>query len=327
MCRGPAPHSWCFPETFPFTTKAAFMQDYIQQAADHRKGLLITAFGGMMLTVDIPLIRLSQSDAWSVLAVRSALTFLAAIVAWSLLRFVFNRRVPVIPGKAGLLVVTLYGIASITFLLAVFNTTTANLVFILAFNPMFSALLAWWLVGEKPRPQTFAAMSVMIFGVLLIVSDGIAAGNLVGDMFALASSLILAGAITVSRKARTDMGFAPLFAAVVPSMIGLAVVGGPSGLVLGEPGWLMFNGLIVIPIAFWCLATGPKYISGPEVAMFYLLETILAPVWVWMIFSEAPTRLGLIGGAVIVIALVAHSIWQLQTHRRAARTVAPRHPA
>lgn len=302
------------------------MHDPIQQAADHRKGLLITAFGGLMLTVDIPLIRLSQSDAWSVLAIRGGFTVLAALIAWSVLRGIFKLRVPLIPGKAGLLVVTLYGIASITFMLAVYNTTTANLVFILAFNPMFSALLAWWLAGEKPQPQTFVAMVVMIVGVALIVSDGMKAGNLTGDLFALASSLILAGAITASRKARTDMGFTPLFAAIVPALIGLAMAGGPSGLVLGEPNWLVLNGLIIIPIAFWCLATGPRYISGPEVAMFYLLETILAPVWIWMIFAEAPTAMGLIGGSIIVTALVAHSVWQLSAHRRAVRSLAPRHP-
>lgn len=302
------------------------MHDQLQQAADHRKGLLITAIGGLVLTIDIPLIRLSQSDAWSALAVRSALTFLAAVIAWSVIRYGFKRRIPVIPGKAGMLVVTLYGCASITFMLAVFNTTTANLVFILAFNPMFSALLAWWLVGEKPKPQTFAAMIVMIGGVAMIVSDSVETGNLTGDLLALASSMILAGAITASRKARTDMGFAPLFAAVVPSMIGLFMVGGPSGLVLGEPGWLVLNGLIIIPIAFWCLATGPRFISGPEVAMFYLLETILAPIWVWIIFAEAPGTRGLIGGAIIVTALVGHSLWQLTAHRRAARTLAPRHP-
>jgi drug/metabolite transporter (DMT)-like permease len=311
---------------FACSKGSIFMHDQLQQAADHRKGLMITAIGGLVLTVDIPLIRLAQSDAWSALAVRSALTFLAAVIAWSVIRFAFRRKIPVIPGKAGLLVVTLYGVASITFMLAVFNTSTANLVFILAFNPMFSALLAWWLVGEKPKPQTFAAMVAMIFGVGLIVSDSIESGNLTGDLLALASSFILAGAITASRKARTDMGFAPLFAAVAPSMIGLIMVGGPTGLVLGEPGWLVLNGLIIIPIAFWCLATGPRYISGPEVAMFYLLETILAPIWVWMIFSEAPTQRGLTGGAIIVVALVGHSLWQLLAHRRAVRSLAPRHP-
>ncbi|MDP2731748.1 MAG: EamA/RhaT family transporter, partial [Hoeflea sp.] len=94
------------------------MHDPVQQAADHRKGLLITAFGGLMLTADIPLIRLSESDAWSVLAIRGGFTVLAALIAWSVLRVIFKLHVPLIPGKAGLLVVTLYGIASITFMLA-----------------------------------------------------------------------------------------------------------------------------------------------------------------------------------------------------------------
>lgn len=302
------------------------MQDALSAAADHRKGLMITALGGLILTIDIPLLRLSESDAWSALAVRSALTFLAAVIAWSTLRFVFRKDIPIIPGKVGLLVVSLYGIASITFMLAVYNTTTANLVFILAFNPMFSALLGWWLAGERPKPQTFMAMLTMLVGVLLIVFDGLKSGNLTGDLLALASSFILAGAITASRKARTDLGFAPLIAAVVPCMIGLAMVGGPAGLVVGKPVWLVLNGLVIIPVAFWCLATGPRFISGPEVAMFYLLETILTPVWIWMIFSEAPSTPGLIGGAIIVTALVAHSLWQLLAHRRAARSLAPRHP-
>ncbi len=296
-------------------------------AALHRKGLLITAFGGLMLTADIPLIRLSDGDAWSVLAVRSAFTFVSAMLVWSLIRLVTGQKTPMVPGLPGLAVTALYGVSSITFMLAVFNTTTANLVFMLAFNPMFSALLSWAFLKERPRPQTFLAMAVMIAGVSLIVAEGIAAGNMWGDLAAFASSFILASAITISRKAGTDMGFAPLFATFVPALIGLAMAGGPASITLAEPGWLALNGLVIIPVAFWCLATGPKYISGPEVAMFYLLETILAPVWIWMIFAEVPSRGALAGGAIMITALVAHSLWQMGESRRAARSNLPRHPA
>ncbi|MDF1607163.1 DMT family transporter [Hoeflea sp. YIM 152468] len=302
------------------------MSDHFQQAADHRKGLLITAIGGLALTIDIPLIKLSQGEAWSVVASRGGLTFFAALIMWAGLRLFTSNRDPVIPGRTGLLVTGLYGIAAVSFMMAVFHTTTANLVFILAFNPMFAALIGWLLIGERPKPQTFVAMAAMIFGVGLIVSDGLQAGNMIGNLLALFTSVMLSLIITISRKARTGMGFAPLFAALVPCLVGLIMVGGPSGIVLPQPGWLALNGLVIIPVAFWCLATGPKYISGPEVAMFYLLETILAPVWMWMIFAEAPTRLGLIGGAIIVTALIAHSLWQLSAHRRAARSFAPRHP-
>jgi len=302
------------------------MSDHIQQAAEHRKGLLITAFGGLALTIDIPLIKLSEGEAWSVVAARGGMTFFAALVMWAALRLFTSNRAPIIPGRTGLLVTGLYGIAAISFMLAVFHTTTANLVFILAFNPMFAALMGWLLIGEKPKPQTFVAMAAMIIGVGLIVSDGLQAGNMIGNGLALFTSLLLSLIITISRKARTGMGFAPLIAAIVPCIVGLAIIGGPAAIVLPHPGWLALNGLLVIPVAFWCLATGPKYISGPEVAMFYLLETILAPVWMWMIFSEVPTRIGLIGGAIIVVALIAHSLWQLISHRRAARSLVPRHP-
>lgn len=79
------------------------------------------------------------------------------------------------------------------------------------------------------------------------------------------------------------MGFVPLLAALLPAALGLAQAL-PSGLAIAHPGWILFNGAIVMPVAFWCLATGPRYLSAPEVGMFYLLETVLAPIWVWLIF-------------------------------------------
>lgn len=71
-----------------------------------------------------------------------------------------------------------------------------------------------------------------------------------------------------------------------------------SGFTIAEPGYIFFNGLVMIPLAFFCLATGPRYLSAPEVGMFYLLETILAPIWVWLVFAETPTTQTLMGGAI-----------------------------
>ena len=92
------------------------------------------------------------------------------------------------------------------------------------------------------------------------------------------------------------------------------------------PWWIILNGAVVTPLAFFCLAAGPRYISGPEVAMFYLLETVLAPVWMWMIFYEVPTRNSLIGGTILVVALVAHSLWQLHEGRKRRAAAMVRHP-
>ncbi|MBL8584472.1 MAG: DMT family transporter, partial [Rhizobiaceae bacterium] len=135
----------------------------------------------------------------------------------------------------------------------------------------------------------------------------------------------MASAITVTRASGRDMGFAALVAVVFPLLVSLSMVK-TQGYSVAYPWWMILNGAIVMPVSFFCLAMAPKYISGPEVAMFYLLETILAPVWVWMIFAEQPTRNTLIGGGIMVVTLIAHAIWQIGQERKRTRETAA-HPA
>ncbi len=293
--------------------------------SDHSKGLILTATGGLVLTVDIPLIKLAAGDPWSILLLRSGSTVVAALVIWSIWRAMSPKAPPLVPGLPGLVVAALYAASSISFIAAVYNTPTANLVFILAFNTMFAALLSWLFLRQRPRPATLLAMAAMLVGIFIIVRDGLSAGNTFGDFMALVSAFLIACAITITRASGRDMGFAALIAVIVPFLVALAIVL-PRGLQVEVPGWIILNGALVMPIAFFCLATGPKYISGPEVAMFYLLETVLAPIWVWAIFAETPSRATLAGGAVLVIALVAHSLWQIGEGRRRRAVQVPRHP-
>ena len=291
---------------------------------NYARGLLLTAIGGLALTADIPLIKLADGEPWSILMLRGATTFVVAIAVWLVWRAVCDKAPQLIPGKSGLLVAALYGATSLTFITAVYNTSTANLVFILAFNTMFAALLSWMFLRQRPRPVTFAAMAAMILGIGIIVGDSIGSGTLFGDFMAGLSAFMVAAAITVTRATGRDMGFAALVAVIIPAAVA-AVMVLHTGYDVAEPWWIIFNGAVVMPISFFCLATGPKYISGPEVAMFYLLETVLAPIWVWLIFAERPTTQSLIGGAILVAALVAHSLWLLEGRRRKAARVI-RHP-
>lgn len=293
---------------------------------DHAKGLTITAIGGLALTIDIPLIRLAGGDHWSILLMRSGTTLAATLAIWFVWRAIRGGAPALIPGRAGLAVAALYGVASITFVAAVFNTSTANLVFILAFNTVFAALLSWIFLKERPRDVTMVAMGLMLVGVGIIVGDGLGQGNFFGDMLALCSAFLIAAAITVTRASGREMGFTSLVAVSLPLAVALVMVS-RTGFHVEAPWWIIFNGAVVMPISFFCLATGPRYISGPEVAMFYLLETVLAPVWVWLIFTEVPTTASLVGGSILVAALVGHSAWQLREARRRRGTPAIRHPS
>lgn len=292
--------------------------------AETRSGLLIASVGGMALTIDVPLIRLADGDVWSVLAVRSGATVSVAVIIWLAYRLTTGRRLTLVPGLAGLAVAALYSLSALTFIAAVFNTTTANLVFILAFNTVFSALLSWIFLKERPAPPTMAAMAAMLVGVAIIVWDGVSAGHTLGDAMALLSSLIMAGAITTNRALKRDMGFTPMVANLVPAVVALFMLAKTGHASVHAPIWLVLNGFVIIPLSFWCLATAPKYLSAPEVAMFYLLETILAPVWVWLIFDEVPSTASIAGGTIMVVALTCHSAWQIANSRRSALSRMPR---
>lgn len=277
----------------------------------HRKGLALTTIGGLALSFDVPLVRLGHGDLWSTVLARSVMTFGAAILLWLLVRRFSASRPVLVPGKAGALAGLSYGISTLCFMGAVFNTATANVVFIVAFTPMFAAVLGWLILKERPSLSTLVTMLIMVLGVGLIVSGGLAGGHLFGDVLAACASFLLSLGIVIARAARVDMGFVPLVATIIPACVAASFVA-VDGFDIVNPFWVMFDGAIMMPLAFWCLATGPKYLSGPEVGMFYLLETILAPVWVWLIFAEVPSARTLAGGAILVAALVGYSVWQMR---------------
>jgi len=280
---------------------------FFKKLSAHTRGVAITFCGGLALSFDIPVVRLADGTSWSILAARSILTVLVAIAVWVVIRVLRGKAPVLVPGWHGVIISVFYAISTIFFILSVFNTTSANVAFILAFNPMFAALLSWMFLSEKPRLATFVAMAAMTVGVLIIVSSGLESGHLFGDVMAALSALSIAAALTFSRASGKDFGFTPLVAAIIPAVLG-GIIAAESGFHIASPGWIIFNGLFLTPFAFWALAVGPQYLSAAETGMFYLLETVLAPVWVWLIFSEQPPLSTLIGGAIILVALVWHSI-------------------
>ena len=275
-----------------------------------RGGALLALAGGFVLSFDIPALRLGDGDPWSVLALRSVLIALIGLAVFGLRRW---RRpaVPFLPGPTGRLVMLLYGLNGITFTLAIFTTTTASVVFILALNPLVTVLLAWVLIGERPTGRTLVAIAVTLVGVALILGGSVGEGRWLGNLLALATVLLLSSALTLTRRDGLDLSHAVLLAAALPAVVG-GVVAFVRGWHIAAPGWIALDGLAIMPVAFFCLAVAPRFAPAALVAMAFLIETALAPVWVWLVLDEVPARITLIGGAIILagVLLDAAGSWR-----------------
>ena len=276
-----------------------------------RTGLLLAALGGLTISFDVPTIRLSQADAYMAMVVRGAgIAITLGLIGLFARRFLDMPPRP-LRDRDFLTVGFTYGISNIFFTIAVFNTSTANLLFILAFMPMIAALLGWALIGERPSGATWAAISITIAGVGVIVWEGLSRGSGFGEIMSLATAFMVAYAIVRTRKSGKDLSLSPAIGGALTALAAFPIM------VLnwrwpGAPLWLVIDGFIIIPIASFLLALAPRYIRAARVAMFYLLETVLAPLWVWIIFSEMPSQLTYLGGALILGTIIAHSIWQLR---------------
>jgi drug/metabolite transporter (DMT)-like permease len=288
------------------------MQHSPQSLSQHQKGVLLTCFGGILFTFDIPLLRLAGGDAWTLTFCRGLLLALAITAWWYFWYRKRGEKVPFINGPAGLTVAVTNTLANLMFIAAVTMTTAANLVFILALNPILCAIIARIFLGEKLHPWTLTAVIASFLGVLIIGTDGFTTGALPGDLMAFGVALMTAIALTVIRKSGKNVVSSLAVGSFASALIA-SFWAAPLALSFSGWGWLGLNGLIVIPIASALIALGPRYLPAPEVAMFFLLDTLLAPIWIWMIFSELPTAASLAGGGIVVVTLMAHSLWRFRT--------------
>ncbi|WP_075996046.1 DMT family transporter [Salaquimonas pukyongi] len=274
-------------------------------------GILLGLVGGLVISFDVPVIRAAGTDPWLLLAARSLVPLPLYLVIWRYFRRFHGTPQNPFANITWVQVGIIYGLSQICFTTSVFNTSAANLVFILAFNPLLAAVLSWWLIGEKPKLSTWIAIAATMAGVAIIVGGGLQAGTWFGDFFALGAAVTLALALTLSRKSGADMSLAPGLGGLISAAYVLPMV-----ITHYSPpeswGWLIVNGALLVPIAAICLAMAPRFIPAPQAAIFYLLETVLAPLWVWWFFGEKMTRETMAGGAIVLAAIAGHTLWKLR---------------
>jgi drug/metabolite transporter (DMT)-like permease len=283
-------------------------------------GLVLALMGGFLFTFDLPLLRLAETDKWTMIVGRGVLLFLAISFTWLTLRVLRNDDTPFIAGKAGWAVIGTNTIANIALIAGASETKIANVAFILALTPLLTAVFARIFLKEEVKLFTWLATLLALVGVGIIMKDGLSSGGIVGDLLAALCSVCTAAAFTIIRGSRKNvansLAMGSLTSAIVVLIffpVSLHTLNEAAGFGLPAWFWLVMNGIVVIPLASVLIATGPRYLPSVDVSMFFLLETVLAPIWVWMIFGEQPSRMVLIGGTIVIVTLIVHSIWRMVT--------------
>ena len=283
-----------------------------------RKGLLLIAFGGLLYTLDLPLLRLSLAKSSDMAFGRGAFLFISLTVIWAITRWWQGNRKPFIAGVEGLSVIVTIAMSSLCYVEAVAGTNAANVVFITALIPLITAIFSHVFVGERVHAITWLAALVAFFSVAAIVWNGINVGYWYGDLMALFAAFFTSTTFTIIRASGKDMTASLALGSLASAMAAWLFFGAaPLALLapssFGFPAWvwLALNGLLAIPIASVLFAAGPRYLPSTDVSMFFLLETVLTPILAWFIFGETPGLVVLISGAVLIITLAIHSLWRL----------------
>ena len=150
-----------------------------------RVAFFITALGALLFTFDLPLLRLANTDQWTMVFARGILLFTAITGVWLLARNRGGGQSPFIAGGAGLLVAVTSTAGNISYIGAVVQTNAANVVFIIALTPVIAAVLSRLILGEKVHVLTWIATAFSFIGVAIIAWDGLQSGRTTGDLLAL----------------------------------------------------------------------------------------------------------------------------------------------
>lgn len=207
---------------------------------------------------------------------------------------------------------TLMGISNIFFITAVKTTTVANVVIIFSTSALFSALFAYLLYKEKIRKNILYASFFMFIGLFIIFNDRLDVGSFEGNVYALLctalfsiSFVLLSNYKEMNRVVLTAVSGLSLSIITFFFCDELAI--DFKTLVI-----VMIMGLIISPVSRLLLGNGTKYISASEVSLLMIIETIMAPIWVWIFLNEVPSSYTFIGGSVIIVTLIINSLYTLK---------------
>ena len=284
----------------------------MKSLTDQQKGSLLAFVAVMFITPDSLFIRLSNLDTWGLVFYRGIIPFFTVFFGMLIIYKLNFFKILFNSGFHGIVYIATFSITNITFVVSIQNTNVANTLVMIATAPMLSAILGAIFLKEPPDRKTFISIIITFIAIVYIFFDSLRIGNFYGDILGFVTAFGLAvGAITI-RSAKTK------------NLVPAAVVGklfvASFALFFIESFTLIDKDLFIVPlmcilcvaIPFVLVTIAPRFIPAAEVNLFFLLETIIGPVWVWVIINEQPSVETLQGGAIIITTIAIHSFLKLR---------------
>ena len=251
---------------------------------DQQKGSLLAFIAVMFITPDSLFIRLSNVDTWGLVFYRGIIPFLTVFLGMLMIYKLNFFKILFSSGYHGLIYVGTFSITNITFVVSIQNTNVANTLVMIATAPMLSAILGAIFLKELPDKKTWISIIITFLAVIYIFFDSLRLGNFYGDILGFITAIGLAvGAVTI-RSAKSK------------NLVPAAVIGK----------------LFVATFALFFIESFDLENKDLVINLFFLLETIIGPIWVWLIIKEQPSIETLQGGLIIVTTIAIHSFLKLK---------------
>ena len=280
--------------------------------SNQKKGMFLAFIGVMFITPDSLLIRLANLSSWDLIFYRGIIPFF--IVFFALLIIYRSKFISQLIENSwhGVAYAIIFAITNVFFVISINNTNVANTLIMIALAPMLSSVISFIFLKEDTDKKTLIAIIITTLAVIYIFKDSFERGDVLGNFLGLICATGLAAGAVIIRSAKKIN--------LVPSaMMGKLLVA-LIAFFFTENFILKGSDTIIIPvmciacvtIPFVLITLAPRYITAPEVNLFFLLETILGPLWVWLVIMEQPSKETIIGGFVIISTIAFHSILSLK---------------
>ena len=280
--------------------------------------------GGVSLSLGGPIVRLISEDtnSWQFLAWRSYafMVFMFAIAIWraKTLNAVAGETRKI--GHMLLPIACLVGFGQICYVLGLIHTKVANVGFIIGAAPVFTAFVAWLVLKERLRTSGTIALAAAIIGIGIMFQDGLAGEGMLGNLFALGAMVTYSLYVILLRYARDiDTFVASAFGGLIATATAAWLAGGDLQIPLPDVALAVASGTVQVGFGFAFLTLASKLIPAAQVTLLVLTETVLGPLWVWLLVNEVPSVSALIGGAVIIASVAAFASISLAGEPRKIR--------